>query len=715
MKILICSKVSDFSEKLIERLNKERQEVYQLTGINRYEEKQKSMAFQIYTFSYQNENVNRIIANIAPEVMVIAGYCDTGYHWGEEGRQSARFVSDVSNLIVSAKNAGVKRVIFCSTIGVYEENKEEIITDEVEPSPSSLQMKTYLQAENMCREFKDASCEISILRFPELYGELTPHSPWDICLKMAESYIRGGTIRYREGVPHRLLYLEDGIEQVFRTIFMEKPEGCYTIPGEVHTEKEIALALKSTELKAEVTLEIQDGAAWEESQLIFAEDKEEKKKFFQKYPLEKGIAQLSKRYKALAKKEVKKKEVKETLWSRIGVPLLETLGFFIVVWVISGLMADSRVGEGLDIYLLYAAVIGGVYGIAHGLFASVLCAAAKIMAEFEAGGVSGLMSDYSTFLNILQVLLIAIIVGYLRDKYKRTNSDLTDENQYLSSELADMTRINENNVYIKGVYEKRLVNYSDGLAKLYDITSRLDFMASRKVMFEAVNVVMEIMDTKDVAVYTASRSSRYFRLSAASSHRAYGLGNSLKFDESSEYYGPLSEKEIYMNRGENLEKPVFAGATYLNEDVTALVFVWQRKLENVNLYESNLMALLCRLIEKAMGRAFLYEESIRRDSYYGDTGILTEEAFSQVLLTYQEGWERGYLKYTLMEIKNPSQEETKKVQRLVRDTDVLGFREENIEILLSNTAGTDVQMVLQRFENAGLQPSLVEEKGIGNG
>lgn len=713
MKILICSKISDFSEKLIERLNKEKQEVYQLTGISRYEEMQKSRAFQVYTFGYQNENVNRIIANIAPEVMVIAGYCDTGYHWGDEGKQSARFVSDVSNLIVSAKNAGVRRVIFCSTIGVYEENKGEVITVETEPVPSSLQMKTYLQVENMCREFKDANCEISILRFPELYGELTPHSPWDICLKMTESYIKGGSICYREGASHRLLYLEDGIEQVFQAIFLEEPENCYTIPGEVHTEKEIALALKGTELRSDVTLEIQNNIKGE-SQPVFAEDKEEKKKFFRKYSLEKGIEQLSKRYKALAKKEEKQKEKKETLWSRIGVPLLETIGFFIVVWVISGLMADSRAGEGLDIYLLYVAVIGGVYGIAHALFASVLCAAAKIIAGFEAAGVSGLMSDYSTFLSVLQVLLIAIIVGYLRDKYKRINSDLTDENQYLSSELADMTRINDNNVYIKDVYEKRLVNYSDGLAKLYDITSRLDFMASRKVMFEAVNVVMEIMDTKDVAVYTASRNSRYFRLSAASSRRAYGLGNSLKFDQSSEYYGALSEKEIYMNRGENLEKPVFAGATYLNEEVTSLVFVWQRKLENVNLHESNLMAILCRLIEKAMGRAFLYEESIRRDSYYGDTVILTEDAFSQVLLTYQEGWERGYLKYTLMELQKPSQEETEKVQRLVRDTDVLGFKEGNIDILLSNTAGEDVQMVLQRFESAGLQPSLVEEKGSGN-
>lgn len=713
MKILICSKISDFSEKLIERLNKEKQEVYQLTGLNRYEEKQKSRAFQIYTFAYQNENVNRIIGNIAPEVMVIAGCCDTGYHWDEEGKQSARFVSDVSSLVMSAKNAGVRRVIFCSTIGVYEENTGEVITSETEPQPSSLKMKTYLQVENMCREFKDTHCEISILRFPEIYGELSGQGVRDICRKLVENYIKRGNVQYRAGAVHRLLYLEDSVEHVFRVVFQENPEECYTIPGQVHTEKEIAAALEKTGLRSDAVIEEQLNEE-RKGQPVFTEDMGGEQKFRQKYTLEKGIELLAKRCKALNRKEEKHKERKETLWSRIGAPFLETVGFFIIVWILSNLISESRAAQGLDIYLLYVAVIGGVYGIAHGLFASVLCAAAKIMAEFEASGVSGLMSDYSTFLSILQILLIAIIVGYLRDKYKRKNSDLTDENQYLGSELADMTRINENNVYIKGVYEKRLVNYSDGLAKLYDITSRLDFMESRKIMFEAVNVIMQIMDTTDVAVYAASQGSSYYRLSAASSHRAYSLGNSLKFDASSEYYEPLMEKEVYMNRGQDLGKPVFAGATYLNDEITAIIFVWQKRLESVNLHESNLMALLCRLIEKAMGRAFLYEESIRRDSYYENTNILIEKAYEQVLLTYQEGWERGYLKYALLEIKDPNREDMTKIQRLVRDTDVLGFKGSSLEILLSNTGRKDVQMVLQRFENIGLVPSLVDVKDIEN-
>ena len=43
-----------------------------------------------------------------------------------------------------------------------------------------------------------------------------------------------------------------------------------------------------------------------------------------------------------------------------------------------------------------------------------------------------------------------------------------------------MKDINDSNVYIKNIYEKRLVSYKNSLSRLYEVTSELDFLEHDK-------------------------------------------------------------------------------------------------------------------------------------------------------------------------------------------------------------------------------------------
>ncbi len=47
--------------------------------------------------------------------------------------------------------------------------------------------------------------------------------------------------------------------------------------------------------------------------------------------------------------------------------------------------------------------------------------------------------EYTAFIDALQILVVGVSVGYMRDKYKRKNDDLEDEKKYFQSELVDMT------------------------------------------------------------------------------------------------------------------------------------------------------------------------------------------------------------------------------------------------------------------------------------
>ncbi|MFR5915624.1 MAG: hypothetical protein ACLUGJ_11545 [Blautia wexlerae] len=67
-------------------------------------------------------------------------------------------------------------------------------------------------------------------------------------------------------------------------------------------------------------------------------------------------------------------------------------------------------------------------------------------------------------LGILQILVVSgVIVGHMKDKYRRKNGDLEDEKKYYQSELVDMTRIYDGNRYVKEIYEKRIVNYENSM------------------------------------------------------------------------------------------------------------------------------------------------------------------------------------------------------------------------------------------------------------
>ena len=284
----------------------------------------------------------------------------------------------------------------------------------------------------------------------------------------------------------------------------------------------------------------------------------------------------------------------------------------------------------------------------------------------------------------------------MRDKYRRKNLDLNDENAYYAGEVRDLTRINDSNVYVRNLFEKRLMGYRNSLAKIYEITSQLDFMESRKILFHAVQVCAQILDTPHVAVYISSGNTGFFRLVAAGSKQARQMGKSIRYDENSFMYRALSQKEIYQNRQFDGSCPTFAGAVYRSESPIVIVMVWMEEIEQVNLYNSNMLAVLCRLLESSVHRAVLYEESIHNDSYLPGTRILHEDAFRQVVQTYEEGRLQGLLEYVLLRVK-ADQSQWERIARLVRDTDVLGDVHGDIYVLLSNSDKNDAHFVMERF------------------
>ena len=186
-----------------------------------------------------------------------------------------------------------------------------------------------------------------------------------------------------------------------------------------------------------------------------------------------------------------------------------------------------------------------------------------------------------------------------------------------------MTRIYDGNRYVKEIYEKRIVNYENSMVRVYEASSQLDFWEPQKVIFQAVDVARELMDIQDVAIYITGGSVGYLRLAAASSEEARQMGKSIHADENFFMHRELVERAVYRNREVDSVLPSYACGIYDRENLSAVIMLWTKDLSKINLYESNMLALICRLIESAMNRAATYWNRLANQYIEGTKKSLT--------------------------------------------------------------------------------------------
>ncbi|WP_050639318.1 MULTISPECIES: NAD(P)-dependent oxidoreductase [Clostridia] len=707
MKVLICGEYGIYCRELISRLKKEKHDIFVITGSEKARrEKPRSGVFQEYNFSYRSKNIGTIMKNVQADVLLIMGICDTKFTWQDINQESVRYLTSITNILMSAKEAGIKQVIYCSSLGIYDGCEDEVIDKDTDFEANSILMQTVIQTEYMCAEQNiPGEFEICVIRYPEVYGDYKTHNG-NICTRLMETFFTSTEMEIEAGRQHRVLYVNDAVDVLMRVFLCKEREKNYLIPGTVYTERQLIDAVKTVIPGRETRI---NEAVYKTIPLPgIADPHLERLGIYEKYSLEDGLRELFKIYEKEKNLEIKEEKKKSVIKDKL-IPLLENVGLFLLMTLLTYLLKDTWFGSIADLYLIYVVIIAVVYGCAHALFATLLTLLAKIGEILITGGAF----DYAAFTGILQVLVIGVVVGHMRDKYRRKNGDLEDEKKYYQSELVDMTRIYDGNRYVKEIYEKRIVNYENSMVRVYEASSQLDFWEPQKVIFQAVDVARELMGIDDVAIYITGSNTGYLRLAAASSEEARQMGKSIHADENFFMGRQLVERTVYRNRDLESSLPSYACGIYDRENLNAIIMLWTKDLTKINLYESNMLALICRLIEASMNHAATYWNRLA-NQYIEGTNVLKEEEFDKMYQICQEGSKQNKLEYTALRVPGPylqsrGAEGYTQIASLIRQTDIIGERDGDICILLMNTNEKEADYVIQRFQNAGVRV----ENGIG--
>lgn len=707
MKVLICGEYGIYCRELISRLKKEKHDIFVITGSEKARrEKPRSGVFQEYNFSYRSKNIGTIMKNVQADVLLIMGICDTKFTWQDINQESVRYLTSITNILMSAKEAGIKQVIYCSSLGIYDGCEDEVIDKDTDFEANSILMQTVIQTEYMCAEQNiPGEFEICVIRYPEVYGDYKTHN-CNICTRLMETFFTSTEMEIEAGRQHRVLYVNDAVDVLMRVFLCKEREKNYLIPGTVYTERQLIDAVKTVIPGRETRI---NEAVYKTIPLPgIADPHLERLGIYEKYSLEDGLRELFKIYEKEKNLEIKEEKKKSVIKDKL-IPLLENVGLFLLMTLLTYLLKDTWFGSIADLYLIYVVIIAVVYGCAHALFATLLTLLAKIGEILITGGAF----DYAAFTGILQVLVIGVVVGHMRDKYRRKNGDLEDEKKYYQSELVDMTRIYDGNRYVKEIYEKRIVNYENSMVRVYEASSQLDFWEPQKVIFQAVDVARELMGIDDVAIYITGSNTGYLRLAAASSEEARQMGKSIHADENFFMGRQLVERTVYRNRDLESSLPSYACGIYDRENLNAIIMLWTKDLTKINLYESNMLALICRLIEASMNHAATYWNRLA-NQYIEGTNVLKEEEFDKMYQICQEGSKQNKLEYTALRVPGPylqsrGAEGYTQIASLIRQTDIIGERDGDICILLMNTNEKEADYVIQRFQNVGVRV----ENGIG--
>ena len=716
MNILLIGGSCSLINNLIVKFRKEGHRVYLLTG-EKYQKKKYEKVFETYNFTYDSEKLSDIIDSVNPDVTICMGAFDSNYRWKEE-REAVKVSSHLVNILMACTQEKKGKVIFLSSDEVYYGDYEEKLQEESPLSGKGVRASMLIQAESICRNFRQNwGLDLTVLRLDHVYNQ--PKRPEDvnhIGALMCLEALKTGCITVQENHEFSLLNEKDAVEFIYCIAKEPQKHEIYHLSSEIIvSEVELAGMIQKSftePINVIVTEEIQERCV-----LSAERFKEEYRKsaICELEPAIRKMASYMQKHKALF---VDLDEEKLPWWKRLlnqwawlirsMIPFLENMICFIPFFMMNNRTVGSQYFANLDPYLLYVLLFAIVYGQQQATFSAILAVAGYLFRQMYTRSGFEVVLDYNTYVWIAQLFILGLVVGYMRDQIRLMRMESKEMEEHLSRQIVDIKEINESNVRVKEIMEHQLIEHEDSIGKIYSITSKLDQQEPEEVLFDAVEMMKELMHTEDVAIYNIVNED-YARMFSASSVKSRSLGNSIRYKEMEAVYDELKEQKVYINKSMDERYPLMANAIFEGGQMKMLIFLWGLGWECMTLGQANYLVVVSYLIQNAILRARRYMSVLEEKRYLKKSRILELDAFRTLVKSYSHAANRNLVEYTLLRIHTPNKIKTtaNETEKFLRSTDYFGvLSNKKLYVLLANTSAEDAVFVQKRFAENGYETTI---------
>ncbi len=711
---------------MIDRMSKSGDRIYLLTG-SREKTHAYKRVFERYNFTYDDDSVKDVFESIKPDTVVFLGAYDTNFDWQRARQESVRYTASLANLLAAHSITKKGRFVYFSSQEIYSGSYGGFIPEEEAATPRGFRALALSQGEEICENYrKTQGVDIVTLRLDHLYALPQRGRPGqDPVFRMCLEALKTGKISASDRNVFSTLYINDAVELAYKVISDAAPSSpVYNISS--------MEAVNEMQLAAEVAkhmgggAEIVDNSTGETRRVVLDSGRFQRdygQKIFTDYKSgAEKMAQFMKRHgEAFISEEEAGGSVARRLLHSAKVafirllPFIEALVLFFPFLFFNGQAAGSEYFGKLDFLLLYVLLFAVVHGQQAAIFSAVLASAGYLFTQSYARTGFDVLIDPTTYVWVAQLFILGMVVGYMHDRIRAVRAEDEEEIAYLTGKLEDISDINDSNVRVVQSFEAQVVNQKDSLGKVYAITSSLEQYGPEEVLFYAAQVLGQLMNSRDAAIYSVGNSD-YARLFSATSQTARKLGGSIKYTAMGDMYEALRERRVYINKAMEGDYPQFAAGVYSEDGMQLILMVWGIPWQRMTLAEANRLDITGRLIQDAVVRANRYLDALRDQRYVGGSDLMSHEAFAQLVKAFFEARDKGLTECALLEIsaKGRSQIETAEaIEKQIRQSDYIGqLADGRLCALLCNTDEAGAAPVIKRFQEAGYKSRILKEVAV---
>ena len=705
------------AEAIIERLNKNGDRVYLLTG-QRENKPLRQKVFEKYNYTYDDESVKDVFESVKPDIAIFTGAWDSSFDWRRARQESVRYTAALLNILTAYSMLGSGRFVYFSSQEVFSGASPRNLPESFEKSPKGFRSMAIAQGEEICANYHQRQgLDVRILRFDHVYWVPKRGQPeLDPCFNMCLEALKSGRISASDRDVFSMLFLKDAVELAYKaSTAPELPRTLYHI-----SSMEEINGLQLAEMISGIMgkgVEVVDNSVGDSHRIIldggaFVQDLGQKILT----PYQEGVEQVVQYMQRHSESFIRAEDAGGSLWDRFRhrlkvllatlVPYIENIAAFFLFYYLNSIAVGSGFFDRLDFFLLYVLLFAVVHGQNQAILSGLLSVAGYCVQQMPLRTGFEVLLDYNTYVWIAQLFIVGLVIGYIRDQLRTIKQENRDEIAYLENRLNDILDINDSNLRMKENFELQLINQRDSLGKIYEITSTLERQAPEEVLFTAVRILSQLMDCGGAAIYTVANRS-FARLFSATSPEAKELGHSIEYPAMTAMYEELKEHRVYINKTMEEKMPLMASAVY-NEDEMALIFMlWGIPWQRMTLGEANRLAVIGQMVQSAVVRASQYLETLRSERFVEDSRLMEEKAFLQLSQAFFTAQDQGLTECSLLEVSVPDNDYV----RAARQSDYMGAAGGgSLHVLLANTSPDNAVFVIQRFLAAGYESRLVRRE-----
>ncbi|KAF0224593.1 MAG: hypothetical protein FD179_1451 [Erysipelotrichaceae bacterium] len=712
MKILYFGACDSFSAQFIDKHAKEENSVSIISRREFDKITKPKLKYIWYNYPSDSVNIDRIFSNTKPQHVVFASNLFGDEEWVYDANTN-HYLSELLNVLNLAAKYSIDKFIFLSSTEVYKQYDNEIVTENSEIAPTTYKGILSAQAEALVNQVGSMNAlKTLILRVGDLYGYKPDEERKDFLNNIIHQLQKLNEITLNKNHKLAPLHINDAIEALFRCDG-NTPSSIYNIAGNVQYDAmDIAIAVKK-KLNSSASLTLQQGT--NQTNKIDSKRIKSELEWGEIYTVEETLANMQ--ISTLVEKdEVLVKQIKKETSNPVLIHLIENVVFFIVMATLSTMFKDHSVLKNVDLMTIYIVSIALFFGIKQSILSIILTFGFYLYGlQFDFGNFINVVLNADTFLKLAQYIFMGVVVGYTVDQFKTNQAQLTIEKEYLDHEYSELKEINDANVMIKHQYEKRLISYKTSLPRLYAITNQLDSLDPEILFSSIIKVLVDVLETDSVSVYSYDNRNGYARLIGAKNEESVFMGKSFKLSDHKELENKLFENDIYIGNQWANGSPAMAGPIYHKGKIIAIILIKSMTFDSLNLYQINLLRTLTSLISSSFIRAYQYEEKVHNEKHLANTEILVTSEFKRLIELKRIDSEQTVARYTLLKLDHTEDPTSYyfKVLNLFRSTDYFGVDSQNrIHVLLGNSTAQDVSFVETRLKDKDIHFELVDMNSL---